>query len=114
LVERENLVCSATSKAKVAVGILQLWFNYFVAFFKVLAYAFLDRVSREVSRQLVHSLLSPFLCMGMITPVCQSFGAHPEHQEWTLYSGFWAFQIGFHHKLLISTFIVLTAKKHMR
>jgi len=31
-------------------------------------------------RYLVHSLLSPFLCMKTITPVCQSVGALPEHQ----------------------------------
>jgi len=37
LLESENLVCSATAATTTALGIIQLWFNYFVAsFFKAL------------------------------------------------------------------------------
>ena len=37
LLENENLLCSATAGTKSALGIIQLWFNYFAAsFFKVI------------------------------------------------------------------------------
>ena len=42
--------------------------------------AFPGRLRIEIPLQLMHPLLFPFLCMGMITPVWQSFGALPEHQ----------------------------------
>jgi len=44
-------------------------------------YAFLGRLMRDVPRYLVNSLLSLFLYVGMIFPVCQSFRALPEHLE---------------------------------
>ena len=47
---------------------------------KHLAYTFRGRLRREMSRyNFFHSLLSPFLCMGMITSVCQSFIVPPEY-----------------------------------
>ena len=46
---------------------------------KHLVYTFPGGLRREMSRQLLHSLLSPFLCMGMVTLVYQSFGALTEH-----------------------------------
>jgi len=78
-------------------------------FSRHLAYTFLGRLRREmppiISR--LHSLLSPFLFMGMITPVCQSFSALSEHHAiWhtraiqrTLQFRLWAFQVKFHHSL---------------
>jgi len=80
MLQSENLVRSATTWMETAVGIMQVWFNYFAASVsRHLAYTFPGRLRRDMSRQLVHSLLSP-LCIGIITPVCQSFGGSPEHQ----------------------------------
>ena len=42
-------------------------------------YTFSLKLRSRMSRQLVHSLLSPFLSMG-ITPIFQPFGVLPKHQ----------------------------------
>ena len=68
--ESEGLVCSATARTKTALDSLQHWFNYFTASsFKALgiACAFPGRLSMEMPLQLVHPVLSNFLCMRMIT-----------------------------------------------
>ena len=61
LLESGNLFCSATATTKTALGIIQLWFNYFRG---ILAYTLPGRLSKEMPLLLVHSLLTPFLCMG--------------------------------------------------
>jgi len=39
LLQNENLVCSATVETKIALGVLQLWLNYFTtSLFKALCY----------------------------------------------------------------------------
>jgi len=48
-------------------------------FSKRLAYTYPGRL-KEMPGKSVHSLLSPFLRKGMMTPVYQTFGALPEHQ----------------------------------
>jgi len=58
----------------------QVWFNYFVAYF-------FKTVSTQFSREAmekdapIDSAFSPvsFWSMGVITPVCQSFGVLPEN-----------------------------------
>jgi len=73
LLESENVVCCAAAGMKTTLGIIQLWFNYFAtSFFMPLGIYFLGRLRREMLQLLMHSLLSPSLGMGMITPVCQS------------------------------------------
>ena len=75
-------------------------------FFKSLGMHLSMRLRREMPRTLLtHSPVS--LCLGMITAVCQIFGAFPEYQAtWHTWvsqkphdSRLWAFQIGFHHSL---------------
>jgi len=62
------LLCCATSTTKTALGIIQLWFNYFAAsFYKALDAHFPWTLRREMPQQLVHSLLSSFLFIGMIS-----------------------------------------------
>ena len=66
--ETENLACSATAGMKIALGIIQLRFNYFPAFSLgtwYTVYTFPERLRREIPRLLVHSLLSSFLCCGV-------------------------------------------------
>jgi len=54
----ENLVCSATAGTKTALGILQIWFNYFATYFsRHLICNFPRRRRRVMPRYLVHSLL---------------------------------------------------------
>jgi len=82
LLESEILFCSATAKTKTALGILHVLFNYLGAsFFKELGIHLpREAKEREMSRWLVHSLLSPCLCMGIIVLVCQSTSALPVRQ----------------------------------
>jgi len=40
-----------------------------------ITYTFPVRLRRDIPIKLVHSLLSPFACMGLITPFCQYFDA---------------------------------------
>ena len=63
LLESGNVFCSATPTTKTALGFIQVWFNYFRG---ILSYTLPGRLSKQMPRWLVHSLLSPFLCMGMI------------------------------------------------
>ena len=63
LLESRNLLCSATAATKSALSTTQLWFN---CFHGILVYTLPGRLSKEMPRYLVHWLLSPFLCMGMI------------------------------------------------
>jgi len=58
-----KLFCSATAATKTALGIIQLWFNYFRG---IMASTLPGRLSKEMSPELVHSLLTPVLCMEMI------------------------------------------------
>ena len=76
-----NLVCSATARTKNALGIIQLWFNYFAASFSKALGMHFSREAKEGYAPVVNAFsLVPFLCIGMINPVCQSFGARPGHQ----------------------------------
>ena len=81
LLVSEILVYNSTAATKTALGIIQLWFSYFVAsFYRALGIYFSMEAKRRYTPVVVHSLLSLLLCMGMITPLCQFFGALPEHQ----------------------------------
>jgi len=65
LLESVNLVCSATAGTKPALGIIQLWFNYFAAFFfKALGIYFPGRLRRKCPCSwCIHSCL-PFCVWG--------------------------------------------------
>ena len=55
-----NLFCSAAAATKSALGIIQLWFNYFGG---ILAYTLSGRLCQAMPRSFVYSLLSPFFCV---------------------------------------------------
>jgi len=63
-----------------ALSTIQLWFNYFTACLKSLVMHFPWRLRREISLQLVLSVMSHFLCVGMIAPARQYPVALPEQQ----------------------------------
>ena len=51
--------------------------------FQALGIRFFRELRRKMPPKLVHSLMSLFLCVGLITRVCQSFGAIPDrHATW--------------------------------
>jgi len=50
-------------------------------FFKAFDTHFSREAKEREALYLVHTLLSPFLCMKMNTAVCHSFGALPEYQD---------------------------------
>jgi len=64
LLRSGKLFGSAAATTQTALGTTQLWLNYFRG---ILAYTLPGRLSKEMLRQLVHSLLSPFLFVGMIS-----------------------------------------------
>ena len=80
--ENQDLVCSAAGGKKTALGILELWFNYFAEFFFKALRTLFVREAKERDAPVVRGNLSYFLCMGsgMINPVCQYFGGHPQRQ----------------------------------
>ena len=70
LLESEDLVCSTTAQTKTALVVLQLRLNYFAtSFYKTFDICFPGSL-RYIPRWLMHSFLSPFLIIGMISPVC--------------------------------------------
>ena len=71
--EREKLVCSATAGTKTAMGIFQICFNYFVASLCIALGAFQGILMQGDTLVGSAFLPFPFLWMGMITPVSQSF-----------------------------------------
>jgi len=67
-------VCSATARTKIALGILQLRCNYSAeCLFKALGIYFSWKTKKR-NASVVVALLSA-LHMGLMNPVCQSFGA---------------------------------------
>jgi len=75
--ESGNLFCSATAATKTALGSIRLWFNRFRG---ILTYTLPGRLIKGMPRQLVHSLLSPVLCMGMINlPIFRCPSKKPWH-----------------------------------
>jgi len=75
----ENCVCNSTSVKKIALTILQLWFNYLAApFLKAIG---IPRAARTKNNPVVYALTPASLSrLVMITPVCQYFDALAEHQ----------------------------------
>jgi len=58
LLESGNLVCSATVATKTALGIIQLWFNYFAtSFYKPLGIHF-SREANEIDATVVGAFTS--------------------------------------------------------
>jgi len=104
LLESETLLCSATSGTKTSLGIIQLSFNYFVAFFsRYFAYTFPERLRRELPMYLVHSLLSPFCAWAWSTqfdnvsvPIQNTRppDKNKAAKELLLDPRLWAFQVG--------------------
>jgi len=77
----EDLVRGAATRTKTTLSILHFWFHYFTAFlFKAFGIHFSWQTKQWYSSA-VSALLtisrSPFLKIGMITPVCNSFGVLP-------------------------------------
>jgi len=110
LLECENLVRSATSRTKTALGIIQIWLNYFAAcLFKALG--IMKHLSREAKDRdaLVVSVFSPISIFeyGNDHPSLPIFRFLPEHQAtWharvsqriPLLNAL-SIHVGFHHSL---------------
>jgi len=79
LLESEKSVCGATAGTKTGnhPALVQIFRGIFL---KALGMHFSREAKERNAPEVGTSLLSPFLCMGMNTPICQSFGALPEHQ----------------------------------
>ena len=98
-----------TVRTKTALAILHLRFKYFAAYFFKAFDIHLSRKAKEMHRYSWHSLLSPSLCLGMITQVCQSFqNARPlathKSAKQLLCSRLWPFQVGFNRNMQHSVF----------
>ena len=86
-----NSFWSATVATKTALGIIQLWFIYFGG---IMACTLPGRQSKDMPRLLVHSLLSPFLCMEMINlPIFRCHSKTPCHLTHTSQPNHPAFQV---------------------
>jgi len=81
LLECKNMACGATTRTKVALGILQLCFNYFAEpFSRHLVYTFPGRPKEKDSPVVSAFPPVPHGAYGHDQPVCQSFCAFPENQ----------------------------------
>jgi len=75
------MACGATTRTKVALGILQLCFNYFAEpFSRHLVYTFPGRPKEKDSPVVSAFPPVPHGAYGHDQPVCQSFCAFPENQ----------------------------------
>jgi len=73
-----SIVVHPWQKPHWVVSIPQLWFDYLAASFLKAFDIYFSRESNERDVPLlVHYLLYPFLCMGVINPTCQSFATPP-------------------------------------